>query len=258
MSARIGTIDIETFPILAFTWGIWQQNINLDFVVRDWSICSVSWKWLGEDEVSYFDVSEQDDMCDDTFLLEAIWSFLDEADIVVVQNGLIFDIKKINARFLQAGMKPPSPYKVVDTKVEAKKIAAFTSVRLDWMAQILTDEKKDRHAEFPGVSLWVECMKRNPRAWEVMRTYNPQDIITTELVYLRMRPYIIGHPNVANYNTDADIQCPKCGSKDMQRRGKAKTQSNEYQRYQCFSCGGWSRSRYTETPITKRRSLLSN
>lgn len=258
MTARIGTIDIELFPILAYTWGVWQQNINLDCIVRDWSIASVAWKWLGEEEVSYFDVSEQRDMFDDKFILEAIWSFLDEADIVITQNGVKFDIKKINARFLQAGMKPPSPYKVIDTKIEAKKIAAFTSVRLDWMSQILTDTPKDRHPEFPGMQLWLECMKRNPRAWEVMREYNPQDIISTEKVYLKMRPYIIGHPNVAAYNSDVDIQCPKCGSKDMQRRGVARTQSSEYQRYQCFSCGGWSRGRYTATPIAKRRSLLSN
>ena len=91
-----------------------------------------------------------------------------------------------------------------------------------------------------------------------MRKYNPADITSTEGVYLRMRPYIIGHPNVAAYTDDTEVQCPKCGSKDMQRRGVARTQSSEYQRFQCFSCGGWSRGRYTQTPIEKRRVLLSN
>lgn len=258
MTARIGTLDIETFPILAYTWGIWQQNINLDCIVRDWSIASVSWKWLGESEVSYFDVSEQEDLFDERMLLEAIHAFLDEADIVIVQNGISFDLRKINAKFLQYGMRPPSPYKVVDTKVEAKKIAAFTSIKLDWLAKVLTDEKKDRHTEFPGMELWLQCLQRNPRAWEVMRKYNPQDIVSTESVYLKMRPYIIGHPNVAVFSDEVDTQCPKCGSTDLQKRGKARTQVNEYQRYQCASCGGWSRGRYTQTPIPKRRALLQN
>lgn len=256
--ARIGVLDIETFPILAYTWGIWNQNINLDFIVRDWSICALAYKWVGERDVAYFDVSEQADIFDDRFLLEALHAFLDEADVVIVQNGIKFDLRKINARFIQAGMKPPSPYKVIDTKVEAKKIAAFTSVRLDWMSKILTDTPKDRHKEFPGVELWLQCMARNPRAWEVMRKYNPRDIVSTEGVYMSLRPYIVGHPNVAAYNDDTDVQCPKCGSKNLQQRGLARTQSGEYRRYQCNECGGWARSRYVGNTIAKRRALLSN
>lgn len=255
---RIGTLDIETFPILAYTWGIWNQNINLDCIQEDWSIAAVAWKWLGEKEVSYFDVAGQENLRDDRFLLDLIWAFLDEADIVVTQYGKRFDIKKINARFLQHGMPPPSPYKVIDTKEEAKKLAGFTSLKLDWMAKILTDQPKDRHDEFPGWSLWLECLKNNPRAWEVMREYNPQDIISTEEVYLKLRPYIVGHPNLAAYTEDDDMRCPKCNSKFLQARGLARTQSGEYRRYQCKSCGGWARGRYTQNSISKRRVLLSN
>jgi hypothetical protein len=258
MTVKIITLDIETSPIQAYTWGIWDQNIGLDQIIKDWSILSFSAKTLGDPKVRYADVSGQRDYYDDRKILKAIWAELDEADIVIAQNGKRFDIRKINARFLERGLPPPSPYKVIDTLIEAKKIAAFTSNKLEWMSQILTDHPKDKHKEFPGFELWSECLKGNQKAWATMRKYNPRDVVATEDVYMRLRPYMIGHPNVAAYNDDTDVQCPKCGGKHLQSRGLALTQSGEYRRYQCRSCGGWARSRYTQNSIDKRRALLSN
>lgn len=258
MTPRIGTLDIETFPILAYTWGLWDQNVGLNQIARDWSLMSFSYKWLDNKEVAYFDVSEQEDIYDDSFLMFLLWQFLDEADIVIAQNGVRFDFKKINARFIQLGMPPPSPYKVVDTLAEAKKVAAFTSNKLEWLSAILTEVPKDKHKDFPGFELWLGCMARDPKAWASMRKYNPRDILATEQVYLKLRPWIAGHPNLAVYNEAAEMQCPKCGGTDLQRRGLSRTQSGEYQRYQCNSCSGWSRGRCTQNSIQKRRSLLSN
>lgn len=258
---RIVTLDIETSPILAYVWGLFKQFVGLDQIVEDWRILSVTWKWLGEDKTYYVDTymdGKAKDVRDDRKLLRQLWQVLDEADIVVTQNGIQFDIKKINARFIELGMPPPSPFKQVDTKVEAVKIARFTSNKLEWLAKVINGGAKDKHKDFPGFLLWAECMKRNPKAWAAMKAYNPQDVIETEGVYLRLRPYIVGHPNVAAYNDDVEPQCPKCGSKELQRRGFALTQSGQYRRYQCFGCKGWSRSRYTGNTIAKRRALLSN
>lgn len=257
---RIVTLDIETSPILAYVWGLFKQFVGLNQIVSDWSILSFSYKWLGDPKVHHFNTGGRgvEKVRDDRHLLQLIWDVLDEADIVIAQNGIKFDAKKINARFIQAGMPPPSPYKIVDTMLEAKKVAAFTSNKLAWLSDILTDTPKEDHPEFPGFELWTECLKDNPRAWKVMKRYNDRDIPSCEGVYLKLRPYIVGHPNVAAYNDDTDVQCPKCGSKEIQRRGVALTQTGKYQRMQCFGCGGWSRTRYTENDIKKRRSLLSN
>jgi hypothetical protein len=35
-----------------------------------------------------------------------------------------------------------------------------------------------------------------------MRKYNPKDVKGTEDVYLKLRPWIEGHPNLAIYNDD--------------------------------------------------------
>lgn len=254
---KIITLDIETSPIIAYTWDIWQVNIGLNQIIEDWKILSYCAKTMGESDVRYMDTQNEPGF-NDRNVLQAIHDELDAADIVVTQNGMSFDHKKINARFIQEEMKPPSPYKMIDTKVEAKKIAKFTSNRLEWLADILTDEKKDKHEEFPGFLLWRECLAGNPRAWAIMRKYNPQDVIATEKVYLAMRPYMTGHPNLNVYDDNEVVRCPKCGSTDVQLRGFYHTQTGKYRRFRCSSCGGWSRTRYTENTFGKRKSLLGN
>ena len=259
-SARIVTLDIETSPILAYVWGLFKQFVGLNQIKEDWSILSFSYKWLHKDKVHHHNTGGRGPelVREDRDLLLLLWAVLDKADIVVAQNGVKFDVKKINARFIEMGMAPPSPYKVVDTMLHAKAIAAFTSNRLAWLSEVLTDQPKSEHKKFPGFELWTECLADNPEAWEEMRIYNDQDIRATEEVYLKLRPYMIGHPNVAAYNGDTEMQCPKCSSVDLQRRGWALTQSGQYPRYQCKGCKGWARGRYTQNPVEKRRALLMN
>ena len=259
-SPRIATLDIETTPILAYVWGLFKQFVGLNQIVADWSILSFSYKWLGEKRVTHYNTGGRGvkNVRDDSQLLKLLWKVLDEADIIVAQNGVKFDVKKINARFIESGMPPPTPYKVIDTLLEAKKIAAFTSNRLAWLSEILTDVPKSEHKKFPGIELWTESLADNPLAWAEMKKYNNIDVVATEQVYLKLRPYIIGHPNVATYNDDTAIQCPKCGSKKVQMRGKALTQTGEYKRFKCGGCGGWARSRYTSNTAEKRAALLSN
>jgi hypothetical protein len=254
---KIVTLDIETFPNLVFTWGLFKQMIGVNQIVRDWSVASVCWKWLGEKQTFYVDAEANP--TDDTGVIKSIWSVLDDADIVVGQNSKHFDIRKLNARFIELGLPPPSPYKQIDTKVEAAKVAMFTSNRLEWLSAHLTDAPKDKHKDFPGFDLWAECLKGNPKAWAAMRKYNPRDVVATEKLYLRLRPYIVGHPNVAAYGEDDGvIRCPKCGSTHVQARGYAYTQVGRYPRYQCQSCHGWSRGRYDTFDKEQRAALLSN
>lgn len=255
---KIITLDIETSPIIAYVWGLWKQNIGLPQIIRDWSILSFCAKTLGQPDVRYLDVSNQKDFYDDRKIMKALWKELDQADIIITQNGIRFDIKKINARFLSLGMPPPSPYKVIDTMVEAKNVAALTSNKLEWLAQALTDERKRNHGKFPGFLLWTECLKGNAEAWAEMREYNPQDVIATEEVYLQLRPWIQGHPNVNVYDDDETERCPNCGSDHVVKKGFRFTQVGKYPRFKCGDCGAWSRGGYTENTPGKRKSLLRN
>lgn len=257
---RIVTLDIETAPLESFHWGLWDQNISLDQIDRDWSILAYSAKWLDQTTPIYSDTGGKgvEAVRDDKALLQEIWDILDTADIVVVQNGKEFDIKKINARLLLAGFKPYSPIRIVDTLVSARKHFGFTSNKLAYMSQKLTDTPKDSHKQFPGFELWLECLKDNPKAWAEMKKYNVVDTIATEKVYLKMLPWIGNHPNVSVYSESVVPACPKCGSDKVQCRGRSYTQSGVYQRYACTACGGWSRGKQILNTQQKRKTLLAN
>ena len=259
-SPRIVTIDIETSPLLVQTWGIWEQNVLLENIKRDWTILSFCAKWMDDDKVIYRDTGGRgvNKVFDDKGLVKELRDILDEADIVIGQNHKSFDIKKINSRILEHKIAPYSPIKVVDTKIVAKKNFAFTSNKLAFMTEKLTKIKKDKHKHFPGMDLWNECMAENPKAWAEMKKYNILDVLATEELYLLMRPWVEGHPNMAVYSEVETPACPKCGSEKIQKRGEAVTQTGRYHRFQCQDCSGWSRSRYVTNTKEKRKSLLSN
>lgn len=258
--AKILLLDIETAPLESYTWGLWDQNVGLNQIKTEWSILSYAAKWLGNSKVIYEDTGGRgaDKVRDDKHLLKAVWELLDETDIVVAQNGRRFDVKKINARMVMAGMKPYSPIRIVDTLEAAKKYFAFTSNKLEWASDHLTTQKKLDHREFPGFELWKECLADNPKAWAVMKKYNKRDVTGLEEYYLRIRPWIANHPNMGAYSEIAEHLCTNCGSAHVQARGYAIYQQGKYRRYQCRDCGKWSRGKTIELPLKKRKSLLAN
>ena len=252
-------IDIETAPIEAYCWGIWQENIGLNQIKKDWHLLSFAAKWFGEKDVIYADQSKRRDMSDDTALLNQIHGLLDRASVVIAQNGDSFDFPKIRSRMIHAGIDPPSPFRTVDTLRVAKRVFGFTSNKLAYISDHLNCKiRKDPHQEFPGFELWKECLKRNPIAWKVMRRYNIDDILTLEEVYLKMRPWIDRHPNMGILGEFNGVVCPKCGSPRLQHRGYRANQTNKFKQYQCQACKGWSFARVGEYATVKRKSQLGN
>lgn len=254
---KILTLDIETAPLEAWVWSLWKQNVGLNQIVTEWSLLSYAARWLGQKKVIYKDNRDAADPRDDKQLLDELWELLNEADIVVAQNGKKFDLRKIKARFVMLGYRPFSPVRVIDTMLEARAAFAFTSSKLEWMSDKLTTAKKLKHEKFPGFELWKECLSGNVAAWNEMRKYNIQDIKATEELYLVIRPWIQGHPNITVYDDHEHQRCPCCGSDELEQDGFAYTQSGQYYRYHCNACGAWSRSRYTMNTLAKRKATLS-
>lgn len=257
--ARVLLIDIETAPILGYVWSLWKQNIGLNQIKDEWYILSFCAKWLGEPAIIYQDIRH--DPHSDASLLQPLWDLLNEADIIIGQNGKAFDMPKIQARLVMHGFLPPRPYKVIDTLLMAKQQFRFTSNKLEWMtgeSAGLTTLKKNQHSKFPGFSLWSECLKGNPEAWDEMKAYNIPDVTSMEELYLKLRPWYVGHPNMAVYVDSDKIACPKCGSHDVKQEGWAFTQIGKYEQYHCGNCGGYSRGRYTCNSTEVRKALLAN
>lgn len=234
MNPKVLTFDIETKPILAYVWGLKDQFISLNQIVEDWGVIAWGAKWLNEKEVFYADTRKKTEKK----LLQEIWELLDKADIVITQNGKSFDSRKLNARFIDYGLCPPSPYRHIDTYLLAKAAADFTSNKLEYLtSKLCVKYRKLSHSKFPGMSLWTECLKGNKAAWDEMKRYNIHDVLSTEELYNRIKAW--GPKNMPRVY-EGKYVCSSCGDY-VQRRGTEMKGKTLLQRVRCMNiaCGKW-------------------
>lgn len=233
---KVLLFDIETAPMLGYIWKLWDNNVSLNQLQNDWYILSWSAKWLGDDKILYMDQRNAKDIEDDKKILKELWKLLDEADIVVGQNSKSFDHKKVNARFILNGMKPPSTYRQIDTRLLARKHFGFTSNKLEYLSgKLCKDYKKSKHTKFSGFELWKECIAGNLNAWEEMEEYNKLDVLSLEELYLKLIPWD-NSINFSIYGNGSDPVC-SCGNKEFKKSGFYFTNSCKYQKYKCTKCG---------------------
>lgn len=254
---KILVLDIETAPILASVWQLWDQNVGLNQIKQDWSILSWGAKWYDpkNPKVIYKDQRNSKNLENDKELLQDLWKLLDESDIVVTQNGKKFDTKKINARFIINGMKPPSSYKQIDTLVLAKKYFGFTSNKLEYMADKLNKKyKKLKHEKFSGFELWKECLAGNLKAWKEMERYNKHDVLSLEELYTTLIPWD-NSINFNVYHSGTETVCT-CGSTNFIRNGFNYQSNGKFQRYTCKNCGSEISSKVNALDKDKRKSLM--
>lgn len=242
---KILIFDIETFPNLVETWGVYEQNAIR--VVREWELAAFAYKWLGEREVICHTRQGQKT---DKQLCKKLHKVLSQADIVVAHNGDSFDNKKARARMLHHGLPPVKPYKQIDTKKIAKRRFAMNSNSLDAIGKFLGVGRKEKTG---GYDLWADCMAGKASAWRKMAAYNKQDVALLERVYLKLRPHDNMHPNVATIAQKPDA-CPRCGTEGkMHSRGFTFSRVAKFAKYQCQACSGWATARVAERTEKPKR-----
>jgi hypothetical protein len=247
---RILLYDIETAPLTSYNWGIWKQNAIK--VKEEWFILSVAWKWLGKKRVecvalpdfTLYDTEPHNDL----YVVAQVAELLNAADVVVAHNGNHFDQPKVRARMAVHGLDPPTPFKEVDTLLQARKHFKFTSNRLDALCRELGIGAKRETGGFPT---WEGCMNGDPRAWDMMKRYNRHDIGLLEQLYLRLLPWMSSLPNLAVLGDRPD-SCPKCGGGPLQSRGWRYYQVARRRCFRCHACGGISYGRSLEKTDAKR------
>lgn len=251
---RVLYADIETAPVLGYVWALFDQNVGLNQIRSDWYILSWAAKWGHSDKVLYQDQRHASNIENDAKLLKGIWELLDECDILVTQNGVRFDSKKLNARFIQNGYPPPSPYKHIDTLQIARKKFAFTSNKLEYMSEKLCVKyRKLKHSKFPGFEMWKECLAGNKAAWKEMERYNRHDVLCLEELAGKLMPWD-QRINFDLYRESSSYKC-NCGSTSFERRGYSYTIAGKYARLRCKQCGAWSADKVNLLALDKRKSL---
>jgi RNase_H superfamily len=260
---KVLLLDLETAPIIAHVWGLWENNVGLNQIVSDWHLLSWSAKWLHapSNETMYMDQRNAFNMEDDSRLLKMLWKLLDEADVIITQNGKKFDQPKFNARFILMninGGHPPSTFKHIDTAASARKHFGFTSNKLEYMTDKLCIKyKKLKHKKFPGHEMWTECLKRNVEAWQEMEKYNKWDVLSLEELYLKLSPWMDNHPNFNLYSNNIVTAC-RCGNDSFKRNGFYYTSVGKFQRHKCLKCGAETRDRKNLFSKEKVASLKLN
>ena len=243
---RVLLLDIETTPTLSYHWGMYQQDIAINQIHKDWEILSFAAKWLHHDKITYIDKRNKR-------MLRTIWEMVDACDIMVTHNGKSFDSKKLNAQFILAGFKPPSAHKHIDTLLIARRKFAFTSNKLEYLSDKLCSHKKDKHSKFPGFELWKACMNNVKEAWKELEKYNRQDILALEDLYKKLYPWD-ARINFNLYRDDSLNIC-HCGNDNFHKKGFALTEAGKFQRYKCTNCGAETRDGVNLLSKSKRATI---
>jgi len=237
MNTKILLFDIETAPHLAWVWKLYDTNV---INVEEYGyMLSFAYKWYGDKKVKAFSLPDfkgyKKNKKDDKQLCLKLWELFNQADIVIGHNGVAFDVKTAQGRFFIHGLKPPIPFKQVDTLKEARKNFKLPSNKLDDIVRMLEFGRKVPHE---GFDMWKGCMNGDKKYWKKMVKYNIHDVKLLNDVYEEMRPWVNNHPNLNVLNGTED-KCPRC-SGNVQKRGFAITRTTKHQRLQCQKCGGWS------------------
>jgi len=257
MKVKELVFDIETAPLTTYAWGLHEQNLNLGLLKKDWSILAWAGKWRGEpsSKIQYMDNRQCKDPQDDKAIVIGLWKLLNQADIVITQNGDKFDIKKFNARAVMHGLPPVKPFKSTDLLKESRKVFSFTSHSLEYLSRMFNVKyKKLKHKKFPGFELWKAVLAGNKQAWAEMRKYCIHDVLSTEELFERLRGWIKTQ-NLAVYYEDDIVRC-RCGSTNLVPRGYARTDTGKFRIYHCKECGKWPRGAENLLSTEKKKALL--
>lgn len=255
--ARILLFDIETSPMEVFVWELRQHGwISPENVIKDWSILTWSAKWLFDDEMfsAYVTPEEAHDRKDESIIHE-LWKLLDEAHIIIAHNGMRFDVRRMNARFALNGLNPPLPYRVIDTLRMARRQFEFASYKLDYVNRLFGLDVK----EHTGFSLWKQAVspvyEESLEALKTMSKYCDNDVRILEELYVQIRPWIKGHPNLGLYIDTDGTKCTNCGNRGLDWRGKYYTPAGRYLAFRCRACGAVGRSRTTDIKEGERERI---
>lgn len=246
---KLLTIDIETRPIEARTWGLWGQNIGINQITDPGGLLCFAAKFHDERRMHFH--SEWDD--GPKGLARALHRLFDQADAVAGWNSDKFDVRWIQAQFLKHGMAKPSSFVKVDLMKSVKRQVYLPSYKLDFVAQWLGVGQKVKTG---GFDLWTDVLAGDEKAQAKMRRYNIGDVKLTEQVFDRLneRGWVLGLPNAA---IEGGVCCsnPICQSENLIRRGYAVTKTRKYARYQCKDCGTWVQATHSEPGSAKVRQV---
>ena len=253
-SPRILLYDIESSLQTVTCFQLkYNDFIDPDSILQERHVISVCYKWLGENKVHSISLLDNPrcfakDPHDDGYVLQQFHKVLMEADCLITHNGDKFDLPYLKTRMLFHGLPPLPPIASVDTYKVAKQGLFFNSNRLDYLGKFLGLGAKKPTSK----GLWMRVLRGDKGAIREMVSYNAQDVILLEKVFMKLRPYVSNHVNRELFGA---VGCPRCGNTKVQSRGVHRAITKVYRRWQCQNCAGWFRTLKADSGTTKYRVL---
>ena len=210
---KIMTYDIETSRIKAYVWNTGKQYINHSQTRSETTIISIAWKYIGQDKVKY--LTWDKDHCDKN-MLEVFLKEYNKASMVIGQNNNSFDNKLINTRAAKHRLFVDRYVKSFDIYRMAKRYFRLPSYSMAYMAKYFGLTLKQSHE---GIHMWdmIEdgTKKEQKEYLQKMVDYNKGDIVTTEELYMTLKPYFGSVTNNAVKQGLPKWACPVSGSTDI-------------------------------------------
>lgn len=241
---KIVTLDIETSPNIAHVWGLFKQTVSLSQLRESTRVIAFAAKWYDKPDVLF----HSDHHDGHEAMVRSAHALLNQADVLVHYNGKRFDVPHLQREFVLGELGPPAPFQQVDLLDVMRSRFRFASNKLQHVATELGIGSKTQHE---GHELWVKCMAGDSAAWELMKKYNMQDVVLTEELYERVRPWITGHPHWGLF-LDDDHCCSNCGGQNLTKQGFSHTKLSKFQQYRCSDCGTWSRGKTAVARVDER------
>ena len=232
----------KTGPKILF-YDIETTNLNANF---GYCLC-VGFKWLGKKQVYIPSIADyglyKKDPTNDKMLMKETAKILNGADIIVGHYSSRFDLPYINSRLLFHGEKPVAPIPQIDTWRVSRYQLKLNNNRLASIAGFFGLDDK---TPVTGPH-WIKAMAGNKNSLRYVIDHCKKDVEVLEQTYYKLLPVIPKHPNV-NLVDEVTGSCPRCGASNVVKRGFSIAQTRRTQRYQCNSCGGWSRGKTQGIP----------
>ena len=264
VTAKIVTLDIERIPgrarvkhrgltIEGEFWDLngWKHTIGRRIHaddVQEWprTICA-AWKWYDQPGTVF--AAEWEVGGYDGFM-RAVWDVFNDADLIIGHNADRFDARHLMGGWAEMGLPAPSPYKVVDTLKIARGTFAYESNTLDALNKRLgIDAKTDKY----DVQIARAAVNGDKEAQARIEDYNRGDIVASEALFDRLRPYAKGIPHLGMW-TDDEMACPSCGHSMTATGRTVHANVQRYEHLHCPNCGAHARGTTTLKNPTRTRS----
>jgi len=230
-NGKVMVYDIETSLVRIEHWGTGKTYINHSQLSAgregETRIISIAWKYVGEDEVFAL---AWDDGCDKEMMTEFM-AYYNRCDMVIGQNNNSFDNKLVATRAAKHGLFLNRFVKSFDIYRKVKSVFKMQSYSMAYMAKFFGLTLKQSHE---GIRMWKMIQYGNPEEkaeyLQKMVDYNIGDIVTTEELYMKLRPYLntVRHEGVKAGKPR--WSCPVTGSLNIELYNTIYTEAGTVQR----------------------------